>query len=122
MKKTMGSTWTVAGLAHCLREYRRIDDGTDNLSLSIEGDFPHRSVYIYLYGEDPDLIHYDLEDMSIDNGSWDHAVRRGSARSIEELRWIINDWVRPETKELEPVGSGDYISELYTPMPYESDR
>lgn len=122
MKKVTCSHWTTAGLAHSLREFRRLDDGTDNLAFSIAGDCANRSAYIYLYGDDPFSIHYDLEDASVDTGSWDHAVRRGSARSIEELRWIVSDWFAQEFKDLEPVLSAAFSYAEYRPLPFESDR
>jgi hypothetical protein len=83
----------VSKLLAELRGFRRVDDGSDLLAFRLVGVFPQRSVYVYLYGENPDLIHYDLDDASAETGQWDHAVRRGSARSVEELREVVGSWL-----------------------------
>lgn len=66
MQSTLHSNWSVTNLLAELRDFRRIDDGTDLLAFRLVDALPMRSVYIYLYGEDPDLIHFDLEDESAD--------------------------------------------------------
>jgi hypothetical protein len=83
----------VSELLAELHDFRRGDDGSDLLAFRLVGASPHRSVYVYLYGEDPDLIHFDLEDELAETGQWDHAVRRGSARSVEELREAVGPWL-----------------------------
>jgi hypothetical protein len=88
------SDWTVEGLLAELPGFRRADDGSDLLAFRLVGNTPARSAYVYLYGGDPGLIHFDLEDESAETGRWDHAVRRGSARSLEELRGVIGPWLQ----------------------------
>jgi len=124
-KHGSGSFWTIAGVAKCLGEFRRIDDGSDFLALCVAGDCPHRTAYIYLYGEAPESIHFDLQDASVENGSWDHVVRKGSARSIDELRSHLTDWFRVESGDFETVAVGDGVSSdevIYDPIPWQSDR
>jgi len=76
-----------------LHDFQRTDDGADLLALGVAGVMPQRSVYFYLYGDDPDLIHFDLEDESVETGEWDNTVERGSVRSIEDLRVIVVRWL-----------------------------
>jgi hypothetical protein len=52
-----------------------------------------RAAYIYLYGGDPYLISFDLEDEAINSNEWDCTVRRGEVRSLEELRDIVLGWL-----------------------------
>jgi hypothetical protein len=93
MRDNLHSNWTVPGLLAGLRDFRRADDGTDLLAFRLVGALSQRSVYVYLYGENPDLIHFDLEDETVETGKWDHAVRRGSACSAEELWAVIRAWL-----------------------------
>jgi hypothetical protein len=93
MRDNLRSNWSVPQLLAGLRDFHRTDHGGDLLAFRLAGAAPQRSVYVYLYGEDPDLIHFDLEDESAETGEWDHAVRRGSARSAEELRAIVCAWL-----------------------------
>ena len=93
MPNNLHSNWSVPELLAGLRHFRRADDGSDLLAFRVVGDFPHRAVFVYLYGKDPDLIHFDLEDESRETRNWDHAVRRGSVRSLEELRSVVASWL-----------------------------
>ena len=93
VQDNLRSHWSVPELLAQLPDFRRVDDGSDLLAFRLAGAFPHRSVYVYLYGENPDLIHYDLEDESAPTEQWDHAVRRGSACSVGELREVVGSWL-----------------------------
>jgi hypothetical protein len=93
VRDKLRSNWSVPVLRATLPEFQRTDDGTDLLAFRVAGAVPHRSVFVYLYGEDPDLIHYDLEDVAAETGEWDHAVARGSVRSVDELRAIVRGWL-----------------------------
>ncbi len=94
MRDNLRSNWSVPELLVELRDFRRADEGADLLAFRLVGALPQRSVYVYLYGENPELIHFDLEDESVPTGQWDHAVRRGSARSVEELREVVGSWLQ----------------------------
>jgi len=89
------SNWTIGDILSRLPGYRRVDDGGDLLAFRITGFHGRRAAYVYLWGENPDLIHYDLEDPSVGSGEWDHAVGRGSLRSVEELDAVLRAFLRP---------------------------
>jgi hypothetical protein len=93
MQDNLRSNWTVSGLLAELPGFQRADDGSDLLAFRLVGASPQRSVYVYLYGQDPDLIHFDLEDTSAETGNWDSVVRRGSVRTVEELRQFVGPWL-----------------------------
>jgi hypothetical protein len=93
MRDNLHSSWTIQEILAALPEFRRIDDGGDLLAFRLAGAIPHRSVYVYLYGDDPRLIHFDLEDESVETGEWDHAINRGSVRSLEDLRPQVRVWL-----------------------------
>lgn len=93
MRDNLRSKWSVPQLLEALPDFARTDDGTDLLACRLVGAIPRHSVYVYLYGNDPGLIHDDLEDESAPPGEWDHAVTRGSARSAEELRSVVRLWL-----------------------------
>jgi hypothetical protein len=99
MRDNLHSNWSLATLLAALPEFRRTDDGIDLLAFRLAGAIPQHSVYVYLYGGDPDLIHFDLEDESANTDEWDHAVRRGSARSIAELRAVVLAWLQEGSAE-----------------------
>jgi hypothetical protein len=102
MGNNLRSNWSVRNLLAELSEFQRTDDAGDNLAFRLVGAIPDRSVYVYLYGEDPDLIHFDLEDNSIATGEWDHAVRRDSVGTVAELRVIVCDWLHGDKREISP--------------------
>lgn len=56
-----------------LSVYRHQDVG-ELLERRFAGCHPTRTAYVYLYGEDPHLIYYDLEDVAAQTNEWDHAV------------------------------------------------
>lgn len=93
MEDHLSSNWSALGLLAALIEFRRIDDGSDLLAFRLAGEIPQRSVYVYLYGEDPAAIHFDLEDES-EIGEWDQAVKRGAVRSVAELRTVLHGWLQ----------------------------
>jgi hypothetical protein len=93
MGDMLRSNWSITVLLTALHEFRRSDDGVDLLAFRLEGAIPGHSAYIYLYGDDPNLIHFDLEDAATTD-QWDHAVRRGDVRSIEELQGVIRGWLQ----------------------------
>ena len=93
MRDNLHSNWTIQEILAILPEFRWIDDGGDLLAFRLAGVVPHRSVYVYLYGEDPRLISFDLEDESVETGEWDHAVKRGSVRSLKDLRTQVRAWL-----------------------------
>lgn len=93
MRDMLRTNWTIEPLVAALRDFRRTDDGTDLLAFRVAGRLPQRSVYVYLYGDNPDLINFDLEDEGVETGEWDHAVQRGSVRSVEELQKIVTRWL-----------------------------
>ena len=47
------SQYSVHGRLAKLSGYRRVDRGGEMLAFRVAGDSPARSVYIYLYGDDP---------------------------------------------------------------------
>ena len=94
MSDNLRSNWTTEALLTRLPGLRRIDDGGDLLAFRVAGYLLSRAAYVYLYGEDPDLIHYDIEDESIEGCEWDNTIERGSVRSVEELRSILWRWLQ----------------------------
>ena len=86
------SDWTVAQVLNALSGAQRIDDGIDLLAARVVGTIPNRSAYVYLYGDDPSLISFDLEDEASDL-HWDHAVRRGEVRSLDQLCAEVLPWL-----------------------------
>ena len=93
MHNPLDSNWTVRKILTSLCGFRRVDDGADLLAFRMAGLAPRRFVYVYLYGDNPDLIHYDLENLAIDTDEWDHAVERRSLCSAEELRDVCERWL-----------------------------
>jgi hypothetical protein len=93
VQDNLRSNWSVSELLAELRDFRRVDDGSDLLAFRLIGSYPQRSVYVYLFGENPDLIHFDLEDEFAQTGQWDHAVRRGWAGSVVELQEVVGSWL-----------------------------
>src|SRR4051794_33659701 len=87
------SIWSAPELLEALPGYSRCDDGTDLLAFRLAGTVPQRFVYVYLYGDAPDLINYDLEDRSAATVEWDYTVQRGSARTANELRVVVRCWL-----------------------------
>lgn len=96
MDKALYSIWTVPQVLAALPRLRRLDDGSDLLAVRVAGASPTRTAYIYLYGGDPDVISFDLEDETAESGEWDQAVRRGEARSLAELRAQVFGWLEIE--------------------------
>jgi hypothetical protein len=96
LRDKLYSNWSVSELLAQFSEFRRTDDGNDILAFRLAGNLPQRSVYVYLYGEDPDLIHFDLEDELAETDEWDHTVHSGSVRSPEELRGVVFAWLKRE--------------------------
>ncbi len=95
MSDMLHSNWSVSTLLTALNEFRRIDEGADLLAFRLVGTIPGHAAYVYLYGEDPDMIYFDLED-DASTDEWDYAVRRGDVRSIEELVVVIRGWLKKE--------------------------
>jgi hypothetical protein len=93
MRDLLRTNWTIEPLLAALRDFRRVDDGTDLLAFRVAATGRQRSVYVYLYGGDPDLINFDLEDESVETEEWDHAVERGSVGTIDDLRAIVIRWL-----------------------------
>lgn len=91
MVDPLHSNWTVPQVFAALSGLRRVDDGSDRVT----GVSPTRSGYVYLYGGNPDLISFDLEDDAVETGEWDHAIRRGQTRSLDELRAVLSAWLAP---------------------------
>jgi len=92
MRDPLDSNWSVDAILPELAGYRRVDDGGDLLAFRMAGPASNRFLFVYLYGSDPDYIHYDLEDPSVDNYEWDHAIERGSVRTVADLRSICERW------------------------------
>jgi hypothetical protein len=93
MQSPLQSNWQVSSLLSQLPGFQRVDDGWDLLAFRISGTLPKRFVYVYLYGNDPDEINYDLEDESSEAGEWDNAVSRGAVRSVADLRTVCEPWL-----------------------------
>ncbi len=87
------SNWTIPQVLAELSGVRRIDDAIDLLAFRVAGSNPTRTVYVYLYGGDPDLISFDLEDETESAEELDHTVRRGHTRSLNELRSTVLEWL-----------------------------
>ncbi len=93
MAEIVGSRWSIPQILTALPGLRRLDDGTDLLACRVAGFSPPRAAYIYLYGDDPNVIRFDLEDESADTSEWDNAIRRGQTVSLSELRKAVLSWV-----------------------------
>jgi len=93
MNDPLNSNWTVPQVLAVLTELRRLDDGSDLLAFRVAGAHPTRTAYVGLYGADPNVISFDLEDEARDTGEWDHAVRRGQTNSLDELREVLTNWL-----------------------------
>jgi hypothetical protein len=87
------SQWSVPGLLAKLPGYRRVDRGGESLAFRVAGDLPARSVYVYLYGDDPAAIHFDLEDATELRPGWDQPPERGSVRSPGDLALVVRWWL-----------------------------
>lgn len=95
MRDRLQSNGSVPQILEALQGYTRCDDGVDLLAFRLSGVVRHRRVYVYLYGDDPDLIHFDLEDRSAASEALDYAVRRGAVRSTDELLAVVRLWLGP---------------------------
>lgn len=93
MKDNLDSNWEISTILESLPESRRVDDGRDLLACGVKGAHASRTAYIYLYGENPDEISYDLEDIASDSKEWDSAVHRGKTESLEELCKRVQQWL-----------------------------
>ena len=89
------SNWSVHGLLDKLHGYRRIDRGGELLAFRLAGNSPSRSVYVYLYGEDPGAIHFDLEDSSPVRPDWEQPPEHGSVWSAGDLELVVRWWLAP---------------------------
>jgi hypothetical protein len=87
------SNWEAQDLLSELARYPRADDGTDRMAFRIKSTSSARTMYVYLYGGQPDLIHFDLEDPTSDAVEWDAAVGRGSAGTKERLLEVAHLWL-----------------------------
>jgi hypothetical protein len=87
------SRWSVHGLLTTLNGYRRVDRGSEALAFRVVGDSPARSVYVYLYGDDPAAIHFDLEDSTELRPGWDQPPERGSVWSAGDLALVVRWWL-----------------------------
>ena len=103
MRDRLLSNWSVPQLLEVLQGYTRCDDGVDLLAFRLSGVVPHRCVYVYLYGDNPDLIHFDLEDRSAGAEELDYTVRRGAVQTREELRTVVRLWLGV----VHPAGPGE---------------
>lgn len=92
MADALHSKWTIPQVLAAFPDVVRVDSGGDLLAARVRGSIPTRTVYLYLYGNDPDAISFDLEDAA-DTTTWDHAVQRGQVRSLSELREIVTGWL-----------------------------
>lgn len=93
MADPLHSAWTIEQVLAALSGLSRVDDGADLLACRVAGASPTRAAYIYLYGGTPNRISFDLEDAVADTGAWDHAVRRGQAGTLAELRAVVSEWL-----------------------------
>ena len=93
MADALHSNWSVPQVLAALTGVRRVDAGADLLAFRVAGESPTRTVYVYLYGDDPDRISFDLEDSTANTGAWDHAVQHGETRSLSELREVVKGWL-----------------------------
>jgi hypothetical protein len=87
------SNWTVHGLLDKLPGYRRVDRGGELLAFRVAGDSPTRTVYIYLYGDDPSAIHFDLEDSTPARSGYDQPPEHGSVWSAGDLALVVRWWL-----------------------------
>jgi hypothetical protein len=92
MADALHSNWTIPQVLAAFPGVVRVDSGDDLLAARVRGSIPTRTVYLYLYGDDPDAIFFDLEDTTLST-AWDHAVHRGQVQSLSELREIVTDWL-----------------------------
>src|SRR5262245_17281793 len=97
------SNWTVAGLLTKLPGFRRVDKGSELLAFRLAGNTPGRTVYVYLYGDDPSDIHFDLEQEAPPNQAFDLEPEHGSARTIGDLALILRWWLTELTEQPEAV-------------------
>ena len=88
------SKWSVPGLLARLSGYRRVDQGREALAFRVVGDSPMRSVYVYLYGDDPDAIHFDLEDTTEQLPGLEQPPEHGSVWSDGDLALVVRWWLR----------------------------
>jgi hypothetical protein len=93
MDDALHSNWTVSQVLAALRGVRRVDGGSDLLAFRVAGASPTRTAYVYLFGSDPGLISFDLEDQAAEIGEWDKAVQRGQTRSLAELAEVVSGWL-----------------------------
>ena len=93
MPDPLATNWSLNTVLQSLPDVNRVDDGSDLLAFRVAGTHPTRTAYVYLYADGLDTIAFDLEDESIDNGEWDHAVERGTTESLDELRQVIVSWL-----------------------------
>lgn len=90
---SLESKWHIDELLESLANVQRIDDGGDLLAFRVAGTHPARSAYVYLYGDDPAAIHYDLEDASQGAAEWDQAVHRGDVWTTQDLSDVVHRWL-----------------------------
>lgn len=93
--ETWCSQWSVPGLLAKLSGFRRVDRGDEMLAFRVVGDVPDRSVYIYLYGDDPAAIHFDLEESTELRPGWDQPPEHGSVWSAGDLALVVRWWLAP---------------------------
>jgi hypothetical protein len=93
MPDALHSNWTIPQILVALPGLLRVDDGSDLLACRVTSANPTRTAYVYLYGNDQDLISFDLEDEAAETGKWDHAVRCGQTGSLAELREVVLGWL-----------------------------
>lgn len=87
------SSWAIDKILHLFSGYQRVDDGTDTLAARVVSNSSNRRMYFYLYGEDPALIHFDLEDPDADTHEWDGAVGRGTVKNPANLLTVARTWL-----------------------------
>jgi len=91
------SNWSIPEVLAAVPNYRRTDDGVDLLACRIAGEHEGRAVYLFLYGADPDSIHYDLEESTaVTNERWDGATESGSVNNLAVLPVIVRQWLEPD--------------------------
>ncbi|MBL8740106.1 MAG: hypothetical protein JNK04_03395 [Myxococcales bacterium] len=87
------SSWHVDQLLAALSQFDRIDDAADDLAFRIGAPSAQRTMYVHLYGGDPWLIHFDLEDPTQAPTSWDHRISSGAVEDVESLRTMAEAWL-----------------------------
>ena len=87
------SNWTVSGLLSKLPRFRRVDLGAEHLAFRLAGNTPGRTAYVYLYGEDPADIHFDLEEDAAPAQSVEIDPEHGSVRSDGDLALVLRWWL-----------------------------